>query len=80
MFTRRVSLSTEECEASRAYIDACLADKENKETIVPAGAWAELRPDKEVIYIDGKRRVCRVLHCIAGAGGGVASPVVFTIW
>lgn len=79
MFTRRVSLSTEECEASRDYIDACLADKENKETIVPAGAWAELRPDKEVIYNDGKHWVRLIFYCIAGAGGCLR-PVLYTTW
>lgn len=66
-------LSEERCQASRDFFDVCLADKEDKETIIPAGAWAELRPDNEVVYIEGKRWV-RVLFIVTGEQGG-ACPV-----
>ncbi|CAM9245358.1 unnamed protein product, partial [Laminaria digitata] len=49
-FSRRMRLSEEKCEASRGYFDVCLADEENKEPIIPGGAWAELRPDFEIKY------------------------------
>lgn len=58
-------LSEERCRASRDYFDVCLADREDKETIIPGGAWAELRPDKEVVYVDGKHWV-RLLFIVTG--------------
>ena len=68
-FKRRRRLSEEKCEASRGYYDVCLANKADKETIFPGGAWAELRPDKEVAYIEGKHWVC--VHLLyRGSGRG----------
>lgn len=67
-FSRRVRLSEEKCEASRGYTDVCLGDKEYKETVTPGGAWADLRPDKEVIYNEGEGWGC-VLY-VGGASEG----------
>eukprot|EP00904_Undaria_pinnatifida_P010525 jgi/Undpi1/6602/HiC_scaffold_20.g09081.m1 len=49
-FARRMRLPEEKCESSRDYIPICLADEEDKDTIVPAEPWPEFRPDTEIVY------------------------------
>lgn len=53
-FARRMRVPEENCVASRDYIHICLEEEENKETIIPGGAWRNFRPDTEIAYNEGE--------------------------
>ena len=53
-FSRRKRLSTDQCSSSLDYYDVCLADAEDKETIIPGEGWGNFRPDPDIVYSDGE--------------------------
>ena len=63
-------LPEEKCESSRDYIPICLADEEDKDTIVPAEPWPEFRPDTEIVYNESEPWGWFAILTGVGAGRG----------